>query len=82
MVDTPRNLAEPAREWIAARVASGAWPDAEAYLNDLVVRDREDAEKLAALHAALDEGEASGIYELTIDEIFAAARQRNLRASA
>jgi antitoxin ParD1/3/4 len=82
MSDTPRSLAEPAREWIATRVASGAWPNADAYLSDLVERDREDAAKLTALHAALDEGEASGISELTIDEIFAAARQRNLRASA
>jgi antitoxin ParD1/3/4 len=82
MADAPRSLAEPAREWIAARVASGAWPDADAYLSDLVAKDREEAEKLAALNAALDEGDANGISELSIDEIFAAARQRNLRASA
>ena len=82
MADTPSNLAEPAREWIASRVASGAWPDAYAYLSDLVAKDREAAEKLAALNAAIDEGFASGFVEMSIDEIFAAARQRNLRASA
>jgi antitoxin ParD1/3/4 len=82
MADTPKTLAEPAREWIAQRVASGAWPDADAYLSDLVERDREEAAKLTALHAALDEGEASGISELTIEEIFAEARQRNLRGAA
>jgi antitoxin ParD1/3/4 len=81
MADTPSNLAEPAREWIATRVASGAWPDADAYLSDLVARDREDAEKLAALNAAIDEGLASGISDLTIEEIFAQARARHLNAA-
>ncbi|MFZ4380721.1 MAG: ribbon-helix-helix domain-containing protein [Sandarakinorhabdus sp.] len=78
MDDTPTRLAEPAREWIAERVASGAWPDEAAYLNDLVARDRDDVERLAALHAALDEGEASGVCDLTIEDIIAQARARNL----
>jgi antitoxin ParD1/3/4 len=82
MNDTPTRLAEPAHEWIAERVASGAWPDEAAYLNDLVARDREDAERLAALHAALDEGEASGISDLSIEDIIAQARARNLSAKA
>jgi len=81
MSDTPRSLAEPAREWIATRVASGAWPDADAYLSDLVAKDREDAETLAALNAAIDEGLASGISEMSIEEIFARARARHLNAS-
>ena len=81
MDDSPRTLAEPAREWIAQRVASGAWPDAEAYLNELVERDREYEEKLAALNAAIDEGLASGVSELTIEEIFAEARARHLDAA-
>ena len=82
MADTPSNLAEPAREWIATRVASGAWPDADAYLSELVAKDREEAEKLSALNAELDEGDASDTIEMSINEIFAVARQRNLRASA
>jgi antitoxin ParD1/3/4 len=81
MVDKPNSFAEPAREWIAQRVASGAWPDAEAYLNDLVTRDRVYVEKLAALNAAIDEGLASGVSELSIEEIFAQARARHLDAA-
>ncbi len=80
MVDKPTQLAEPAREWIAERVATGAWPNAEAYLNALVERDREDAARLVALHAALDEGDASDVCDMTIEEIFEEARARNLRA--
>ena len=50
------SLAEPASEWLAQRVASGEWPSREAYVADLIARDREEAEREAALHAALDEG--------------------------
>lgn len=78
MDETPNRLAEPARAWIAERVASGTWPDEAAYLNDLVARDRDEAERLAALHAALDEGDASEVCDLSIEDIIAKARARNL----
>ena len=51
---------------------------ARPYVEALVEREREDAEKLAALHAALDEGMASGVNEKTIDQIFEEARARHL----
>jgi antitoxin ParD1/3/4 len=79
--DTPRSLAEPAREWIASRVATGAWPDADAHLNDLVAKDREEAEKLAALNAAIDAGFASGFVEMRIEDVFAEIRQRHSNAA-
>ena len=75
------SLAEPAREWITRCVASGAWPDEEAYLNELVERDHEDAMKLAAFNAAIDEGLASGICELTFEQVIAAARARHMHAA-
>lgn len=76
------SLAEPAREWIAERVASGAWPDEDAYLNELVERDRADAAKLVAFNAAIDEGLASGFVGMTIDEVFSGIRQRHRNAAA
>jgi Arc/MetJ-type ribon-helix-helix transcriptional regulator len=81
MADKPTSLAEPAREWIAQRVASGAWPDADAYLNDLVERDRQDAEKQAAFNAAIEKGFASGFVEMSIEEVFAGIRQRHSNAA-
>jgi Arc/MetJ-type ribon-helix-helix transcriptional regulator len=77
MADTPKTLAEPAREWIASQVASGAWPDADAYLNDLVERDRQQAEKQAAFNAEIEKGFASGFVEVSIEEVFAGIRQRH-----
>jgi antitoxin ParD1/3/4 len=79
MADTPKSLAEPAREWIASQVASGAWPNADAYLNDLVERDRQDAEKLAFVRSAVAEGRASGLSERTLDDIVAEGRARHKR---
>ncbi len=76
MADTPNSFAEPAREWIAQRVATGAWPDAEAYLSDLVERDRKIAEQRAALKAEIDKGLASGISPHSLDEIFEIAMAR------
>ena len=72
------TLAEPASTWIDARVETGEWPTREAYVEALIDREREDAEKLAALHAALDEGDASGVSDKTIDQIFEEARARHL----
>ncbi|KAB7643626.1 hypothetical protein [Polymorphobacter fuscus] len=82
MSDAPSRHAEPAREGIARQVATCAGPDADAYLSDLVVRDRDDAARQAALYAALDEGDTSEVCDLTIEEIFADARARNLLAKA
>jgi Arc/MetJ-type ribon-helix-helix transcriptional regulator len=79
MDNTPNRLAEPAREWIAERVASGAWPDEAAYLNDLVARDRDDVERLAFVHGAIAEARASGLSKRTLADIVAEGRQRRLR---
>lgn len=79
MSDTPRSLAEPAREWIATRVASGAWPDADAYLSDLVAKDREEAEKLTYVRDAIVASKASGMSNRSLDDIIAEGRARHTR---
>ncbi|KPF62342.1 hypothetical protein IP88_14895, partial [alpha proteobacterium AAP81b] len=62
--------------------AAGAAASEEAYLARLIDADREHAAKLAALHAALDEGEASGFVEMSIEEVFAGIRARHRDATA
>ncbi len=73
---TRYRVAEPQAQWLTSQVAAGAAPSEEAYLARLIDADREHAEKLAALHAALDEGEASGVSDRTLDEIWAEAARR------
>ncbi len=67
-------LAKPARAWVAPRVASGEWASEAAYVS----RDWKDAERLTALHAAIDEGDTSEISDLTIKQIFEETRARHL----
>ena len=73
------SLAEPAARWLDEQVATGRHANAVAYLAELVERDRVEAEKHAALKAAIDEGLASGISNRTIDEIFEEAMARHAR---
>ncbi len=67
------TVAEPTARWIDERVQSGDYPDAATYVADLVARDRTDTAHRAALDAALDEGEASGVSGMTFAEILAEA---------
>jgi len=77
MDNAPNRHAEPARDWIASQVASGAWPDEAAYLNDLVARDRDDVERLAFVRAAIADARASGLSDRTLADIVAEGRQRH-----
>ena len=73
------SLGEPAARWIDDQVATGRYESADAYLAELVERDRIEAEKLVALRAAIDEGLASGTSDRTIDDIFEEAMARHAR---
>ena len=63
------SLAEPAARWIDERVAAGDYPDAHAYVAELVARDREDAAKLDYVRAAVMQGLASGISTRSVKDI-------------
>ena len=73
------SLAEPAARWVDEQVATGRYKDADAYLAELVERDREEAERHTALKAAIDEGLASGDSGMTVDEVFEEAMARHAR---
>lgn len=56
-------LPDDLQSWTDARVAEGGYDSGADYVRELVRRDREYAEKLAALQAALADGLASGVSE-------------------
>lgn len=64
-------------EWAEAQAAEAKLDGAGEYLASLLRREREDAEKLARLQAAIDEGLASPIVETTIEDIIARGRRRH-----
>ena len=60
-------------DWAEERAAEARLGGAGECLADLLRRDRDDAQKLARLQAAIDEGRASLVVETTIKEIIARA---------
>lgn len=75
MTDLTFQLPQHLADWIAAKTASGEYVDAGDYLRDLVRRDEARAAKLAAMDRLVDEGLASGVSALSVDDILAAARK-------
>lgn len=74
MVQMNVSLPEGLKAWAEARVSEGRYSSTSDYVRDLMRRDQERAEKIAALQAAVDEGRASGVSERTIEDIIAASR--------
>jgi antitoxin ParD1/3/4 len=60
MTELSKFLPPDLKNWIAQRVADGAFFDADDYLRALVRKDRAEAEDTAWVRAMIEEGEASG----------------------
>jgi len=71
------QLPDDLQRWTDARAVEGGFDSGSDYVRDLVRRDRDYAQKLAALQAAIDEGLASGVSERTIEDIIADRRKRD-----
>lgn len=54
------SLTEAMREWVQSRIDSGQYANNSDYIRDLIRRDQQRADKIAAMQAAIDEGLASG----------------------
>lgn len=71
------TLTEQQDEWVKGQIASGHFGNDSEYIRDLIRRDQQAKERLAALRQALAEGEASGKPKpLDIEAIKAAGRAR------
>ena len=65
------SLPEEAQAYVDARMTAGQFPNVNAYVVDLVEKDRLRREAAyAELKQMMDEAEASGISGKSIDEIF------------
>jgi antitoxin ParD1/3/4 len=65
------SLPEALKSWAETRVAEGRYSSTSDYVRDLMRRDQDDAVRLAALKAAIDEGLASPPTGKTMDDIIA-----------
>ena len=79
-------LPDDLQHWTDARAAEGGFDSVGDYVRDLLRRDREYADTLAVLQAAIDEGLASGVSERDpfeyLDELRDGLRKRARSANA
>ncbi|MBA4760406.1 type II toxin-antitoxin system ParD family antitoxin [Sphingomonas sp.] len=60
------------KQWAEAPAQDGRYSNASDYVRDLIRRDQERAGKIAQMQRLVDEARASGLSDLTIDDIRAA----------
>ena len=72
------SLPDQMKQWVEDQVQTGRYGNASDYVRDLVRRDQERAEARDEFERLVEEGIASGVSDLTLDEIFAEARRKAL----
>lgn len=70
------SLPDAMKDWVEGRAATGRYSNASDYVRDLIRRDQERADKLAALQQRIEEGEESGASDLSAADILDRARGR------
>ena len=74
------SLPDAMKDWVESQTRTGRYGNASDYVRDLIRRDQERTDKIAAMQAWVDEGLASGVSERGMDEILAVARRKAGRA--
>ncbi len=70
------SVPDPMKDWVQAQIDEGKYASSSDYVRDLIRKDQEDKDKLAALQAAITLGIKSGdAGELDMDAIKKKARQ-------
>ena len=68
------SLPDPMKRWVEGQAATGRFSNASDYVRDLIRRDQERADKIAAMQRLVDEAEASGVSALSMAQILEKAR--------
>lgn len=70
------SVPDPMKDWVQSQIDEGKYASSSDYVRDLIRKDQEQKDKLAALQAAITLGIESGeAGELDIDAIKKRARQ-------
>lgn len=70
------SLPDAMKKWVESQTRTGRYGNASDYVRDLIRRDQERTDKIAAMQRLVDEGRASGISEESMDDILAEARRQ------
>lgn len=71
------TLSDKQDAWIKAQIARGAFTNDSEYIRDLLRRDQEGQNKLSDLKQAIAKGLESGVSDMSLDAIWAAAEARS-----
>ncbi|MER8633181.1 type II toxin-antitoxin system ParD family antitoxin [Mesorhizobium opportunistum] len=70
------SLPDPMKEWVEAQTETGRYANASDYVRDLIRRDQERNDKIAAMQRFVDDGLKSGIGNRSKDALFTEAVKR------
>ena len=70
------SLPGPMKGWVEEQARSGRYSNVSDYVRDLIRRDQERSEKIAAMQQFVDDGLASGIGKRSPAELFDEAKAR------
>ncbi|MDF1778780.1 MAG: type II toxin-antitoxin system ParD family antitoxin [Rhizobiaceae bacterium] len=70
------SLPDPMKDWVEAQAKTGRYSNASDYVRDLIRKDQERNDKIAAMQRFVDEGLENGIGERSKDALFAEAQAR------
>lgn len=73
------SLPDDMKTWVISQEATGKYRNASDYVRDLIRRDQEQAQRLAFQQAIVAAGIASGVSDLTVEDIIAEADQEYAR---
>ncbi|MEK1933056.1 MAG: type II toxin-antitoxin system ParD family antitoxin [Pararhizobium sp.] len=70
------SLPDPMKDWVEAQTRTGRYANASDYVRDLIRRDQERNDKIAAMQRFVDDGLESGVGNRSKGDLFAAATAR------
>jgi antitoxin ParD1/3/4 len=70
------SLPDAMKAWVEDQAETGRYSNASDYVRDLIRRDQEKADKIAAMQSLVSEALASGVTPHSIQDILAAARKQ------
>lgn len=70
------SLPDPMKDWVEGQAETGRYANASDYVRDLIRRDQERNDKIAAMKRFVDDGLKRGIGKRSGDTLFAEAAKR------
>ena len=70
------SLPDAMKDWVESQTRTGRYGNASDYVRDLIRRDQERSDKIAAMQRWVDEGLESGVTSETMPEILTEARRQ------